>query len=93
MSYVTVPPLFVRIFRLLYNPVMFQSPFRKALISIGISSSLIATLINLLPDIGNKILLFILFGLFVFGVANMKQFEPLKRLMSLQNAQSVKVNI
>jgi hypothetical protein len=44
---------------------------KKALAYIGISSSLVTFLINLLPDteIGMKILLFIFFGVVAFGLS------------------------
>jgi len=44
---------------------------KKALATIGLSSILVTILINLLPDdaIGIKILLFIIFGLLVFGIS------------------------
>jgi len=45
------------------------SSYRKALASIGITSTVVTVLINLIPDIGDRILLFILFGLLVFGIS------------------------
>ena len=44
---------------------------KKALVYIGISSSVVTTLINLLPEdeIGLKILLFIIFGATVYGIS------------------------
>lgn len=42
---------------------------KKILATIGISSSLVTVLINLIPDTGQKILLFTLFGLLVFGLS------------------------
>ena len=42
---------------------------KKALATVVISSSLVTVLINLIPDTGQKILLFTLFGLLVFGIS------------------------
>jgi hypothetical protein len=42
---------------------------KKALAAVGVSSTLVTVLINLIPDTGQKILFFILFGLFVFGIS------------------------
>jgi hypothetical protein len=42
---------------------------KKALATLGISSSVVTILINLIPDTGTKILLFLLFGIIAFGVS------------------------
>lgn len=42
---------------------------KKILATVGVSSTLVTVLINLIPDTGQKILLFTLFGLLVFGIS------------------------
>ena len=42
---------------------------KKFLAGFGITSGLVAFLINLHPDLGTRILLFVLFGLIFFGIS------------------------